>query len=1069
MRPDNAWSRWISDTYDSAGMAALLGTFDAQLTMNSAADSARMQLYAHGLYGTDQIVGVDDTGLDWDNVYFRDPGQSIYYDDDGDTICESPNLSHRKVIAYNPYIDSFDLDYTGHGTHTSGSVLADSLGSGLPSMTTFSRAMGMAPAAKLVFFDLESSGGAFLTPIDLRTIYIWAYNGGARITSSSWGVGAGGSSSYTSRSQQLDQIAWDHKELLMFRSAGNENNDGDSINSPATAKNIVTVGASESGFGSGSTIWQTPGTSARNELIDVAEFSSHGPTLEGQFKPELMAPGGWYIWSANSDGNLSSNNNGITYMGGTSMACPTAAGYAALVRQYFTEGWYPNGFITSGDEMTPSAALLKAMMISSTRNSPGRYSTNTINNSGIKNVPSYGQGWGRITLSDAIYFNGDVRDLEVYDETTGFSSTGDYDEYTIITGPSASEPFKVVLTYTDYPAGIAPASVVVNDLNLTVIEGANTYLGNVFGSNGYSATGGTADNTSVTELVWLQPTPNAVFTIRVDAQDINFASQPYALVITGDINKSSASGIYYRNKTVYDTLTSGTVISDNELNNGETADVLLYVYNNTGFGYSPVTGYVTSMSSYCTLIDSLMDFGNVNDADSSSALFRISVDNTTPDNTFLPMMLVTNYGATYDTSYFNMKVNGTSVVSLDRDSLVFDMTGTKKTGETIIITETPEPRILIKNAVIEAEKSELINLSEDNYKGVDYDTLDYDNGNFDSHWYGAEYWAVGFTPSKPCSIKAIWWGRYHDNNETDTIKIYNDSGNNPGTMLYSNPAAVRNNGIDNYYRVTITGPYANSKFWAVFYARSDNTTGTQSFFGGENGSGVESRYFDGANWQSLSSLSSNLLIKAEVKYLITIADSGSFFVLNNDTVSVKDISIDTITVKNNASWIVDIDPLNASVAQADSAGVAVYIDTTGLTPNSTYTDTLLIYTDADFSKAITLSLPVILHTGNPTGITIDKFTKDIAVITGMTLSQPITNNGASIRLSLQNSDHVYISVYDVSGRQIADLHDGMLNKGVYEMNWNGKDRTGDNVAGGMYFIKASVGEKQFIGKILIVK
>ncbi|MCK4523793.1 S8 family serine peptidase, partial [candidate division WOR-3 bacterium] len=539
-----------SDTYDTIGMTAILSTWYAQMSISSAADSARMQLYAHGLYGQGQIVGVDDTGLDWDNVYFRDPAQSIYYDKDNDTICESPNLLHRKVIAYNPFIDTFDLNNSGHGTHTSGSVLADSLGSNIPNDTLFARGMGMAPAAKLAFFDLQNSSGSFFTPTNLSLIYVWAYNAGARITSSSWGVGTGGSSSYTSRSQQLDRIAWDHKDLLMFRSAGNDNNESppDSVNTPATAKNIVTVGATESGFGYGSTSWINPGTNSGNELIDVAEFSSHGPTIEGQLKPEILAPGGWYIWSADSDGNLSTNNNGITYMGGTSMSCPTAAGFAAIVRQYFSKGWYPSGIENAGDSLYPSAALIKAMMINSTRNSPGRYSIDRLDYAGYQNAPSFGQGWGRITLADAIYFDGDTRDLEIYDIAPGFSNSGEYNEYTFKTGASTDEYTKIVLTYTDYPAGVSPTTVVVNDLNLTVIEGSNTYFGNVFGTDTRSITGGLYDDKNVTEVVWLDATPNSYITVRIDAEAINNGPQPYALVITGDIDKTGSSpGIYYYN------------------------------------------------------------------------------------------------------------------------------------------------------------------------------------------------------------------------------------------------------------------------------------------------------------------------------------------------------------------------------------------------------------------------------------------------------------------------------------------------------------------------------------------
>ena len=52
-------------------------------------------------------------------------------------------------------------------------------------------------------------------------------------------------------------------------------------------------------------------------------------------------------------------------MSGTSMATPITAGNAALVRQYFTSGFYPNGFATTGAGFTPSAALMKAVLIGS--------------------------------------------------------------------------------------------------------------------------------------------------------------------------------------------------------------------------------------------------------------------------------------------------------------------------------------------------------------------------------------------------------------------------------------------------------------------------------------------------------------------------------------------------------------------------------------------------------------------------------------------------------------------------------------------------------------------------------
>ena len=44
---------------------------------------------------------------------------------------------------------------------------------------------------------------------------------------------------------------------------------------------------------------------------------------------------------------------------GTSFSVGVVAGNAALVRQYFQEGWYPLGQKDSGKEINPSGPLLK--------------------------------------------------------------------------------------------------------------------------------------------------------------------------------------------------------------------------------------------------------------------------------------------------------------------------------------------------------------------------------------------------------------------------------------------------------------------------------------------------------------------------------------------------------------------------------------------------------------------------------------------------------------------------------------------------------------------------------------
>ncbi|OGF06368.1 MAG: hypothetical protein A2509_06400 [Candidatus Edwardsbacteria bacterium RIFOXYD12_FULL_50_11] len=540
----NAWSRWINQSLDSTGMRAAADSWKSKLTINTADDSLKMPIYKRGLYGQGQIVGDDDTGMDWDNIYFRDASLKPVYDKDKDTICESTN-AHRKIVAYNVHADTFDLTSSGHGSHTSGSIGADSLG-WLTTQASLPRAMGMAPKCRIAFTDIGGASDALVLPTDYSVIYLWAYNAGARIHSSSWGQSAGGSSAYTLNCQQLDQVAWTHKNYAMFRSAGNSNTSGDRVNSPATGKNIICVGASESGFGSTATTWAVNGTADRNELLDVAEFSSHGPTDEGLRRPTLLGAGGWYIWSVDSDGSLTTNNTGIMTMGGTSMSTPTMAGMGALVRQYLTEGWYPTGTKVPANAIAnPSGSLIKAMMMLATRNFNGAYSIDAVGQTGTQNLPSQGQGWGGVVLDDALFFAGDARKSALEDATVGFSSSGQSKTFTVTTGTSGTQTLKFVLSYFDYPGTPGATDITVNDLDLTVTGGGNTYYGNVFGqpaSNGFSITGGAKDTVNCEEVVWLPASAtkaNVTYTVTVNARAINNGPQPYVLTVAGDIAAST--------------------------------------------------------------------------------------------------------------------------------------------------------------------------------------------------------------------------------------------------------------------------------------------------------------------------------------------------------------------------------------------------------------------------------------------------------------------------------------------------------------------------------------------------
>ena len=481
-------------------------------------------VFSNGIYGQGQVVGIIDTGIDADMCYFWDAALGVLPPINACNLGTTVDAQQRKVLAVdflyqnecNGGISSSEWDTQDHGSHVAGTVAGDR---GTP--LVHDSADGMAPGAKLIMQDggyavdnCADLPGIGCPVVNLYQFFNQAYLQGARLHTNSYGDNENASvqNDYTVATQDVDEFMWDHKDFLIFFAAGNSGPGNNTVGTPSTAKSCISVGAT------------ARGSSAES----MAFFSSCGYTDDNRYKPELTIPGE-NIVSANNDNSVATFNCGTKTSSGTSMASPAAAGLGALVRQYYTDGFYPTGVASGADAFTPSAALVRATLVNSAQN---------MTNVGSP-IPSRCQGWGRVLLDNALYFPADARKLVVVDDdsfTTGSTGQLDY----VVDVVSGSVPFKVTLAWTDYPSTPAAMPHLVNDLDLVVTApGGTFYTGNVF-SGGQSNTGGSADRRNTLEQVLRLAPAAGSYTVRVKANNVPNGPQPFALVITGDVRACPA-------------------------------------------------------------------------------------------------------------------------------------------------------------------------------------------------------------------------------------------------------------------------------------------------------------------------------------------------------------------------------------------------------------------------------------------------------------------------------------------------------------------------------------------------
>jgi hypothetical protein len=79
------------------------------------------------------------------------------------------------------------------------------------------------------------------------------------------------------------------------------------------------------------------------------------------------------------------------------------------------------------------------------------------------------------------------------------------------------------------------------------------------------------------------------------------------------------------------------------------------------------------------------------------------------------------------------------------------------------------------------------------------------------------------------------------------------------------------------------------------------------------------------------------------------------------------------------------------------------------------------------------------------------------------------NSSITISYRLVQPGHVVFRIYDLLGKQIKTLEDGLQTGGEHQVQWNGRDYTGKTVASGLYLYRIDIGTARKLGKIFYLK
>ena len=209
---------------------------------------------------------------------------------------------------------------------------------------------------------------------------------------------------------------------------------------------------------------------------------------DGRIKPDLVAPGENILSAATPgkvDGKMvptsanfcavpsqsvartatDNNNRAMQLMSGTSMATPLSAGAVEKLRQYFVQGYYPQGVKGSGAGFSPDEALIRAVILASCAPlSEPASAGGVMSDDGpyvdgffrfpiplMNAVPDIFAGFGLPMLDRAVYMSGSTNGYRMYQTSATFTTASNATAYDVSCSAASLTPVTIALVWNDPP------------------------------------------------------------------------------------------------------------------------------------------------------------------------------------------------------------------------------------------------------------------------------------------------------------------------------------------------------------------------------------------------------------------------------------------------------------------------------------------------------------------------------------------------------------------------------------------------------------------------------------------